>query len=124
MTVRNIEKLREILFNQLDSLADPKQDVDLDRSKLINETAQLIVNTAKVEVEHAKVLKGAITLPFIEDQESVQERPYKAITTKNPSQPGDAETVSASKPSAADKVLYGNAGHPWRGMGTWKAGKA
>lgn len=123
MTVRNIEKLREILFNQLDSLANPKQEVDLDRSKLINETAQLIVNTAKVEVEHAKVLKGALTLPFIEGQESVQERPYKAIPTKNPSQPGDAETVSASKPSAADKVLRGNAGHPWRGMGSWSENK-
>lgn len=124
MTVRNIEKLRDILFNQLESLADPKQDVDLDRSKLINETAQLIVNTAKVEVEHAKVLKGALTLPFIEGQENVQERPFTAISSKNPSPTGDAETVTTSRLSATDKVLHGNAGHPWRGMGTWKAGKA
>lgn len=124
MTVRNIEKLRDILFDQLESLADPKKEVDLDRSKLINETAQLIVNTAKVEVEHAKVLKGALTLPFIEGQDSVQERPYQSIPGKSPSQPTKEEPVAGQKQSTMEKVLHGNAGHPWRGMGNWKAGRA
>ena len=107
---RTIETLRSILFDQLETLASQEKSVDLGRARLVNETAQLIVNTAKVEVEHAKVLKGALTLPFIEDQESLLERPHQP----NP------EASQPQKLSTQEKLLNGNANHPWRTLGTWK----
>lgn len=116
---RTIDTLRSILFDQLEALANPEKVVDLERSKLVNETAQLIVNTAKVEVEHAKVLKGAITLPFIEDQKGIQEKPF-------PSQTPTVSEENSSPEKAltpAQKLLHGNAGHPWRGMGSWSKDK-
>ena len=106
---RTIETLRSILFDQLETLASPEKPVDLGRARLVNETAQLIVNTAKVEVEHAKVLKGALTLPFIEDQTSLLERPHQP--TPEASQP--------PKQTAQEKILNGNKGHPWRALGNW-----
>ena len=105
---RTIETLRSILFDQLEALAAPGKSVDLSRARLVNETAQLIVNTAKVEVEHAKVLKGALTLPFIEDQENLLERPHEP----------KAETSKTPKLTAQEKILNGNANHPWRTLGT------
>ncbi len=118
---RTIDTLRSILFDQLEALANPEKVVDLERSKLVNETAQLIVNTAKVEVEHAKVLKGAITLPFIEDQNGVQEKPFQQSSLSTPA--NEVEDTPEKALSPAQKLLHGNAGHPWRGMGSWNKGK-
>lgn len=106
---RTIETLRSILFDQLETLAAPEKPVDLDRARLVNETAQLIVNTAKVEVEHAKVLKGALTLPFIEDQQSLLERPHQPAP----------EASKAPPLSMQEKILNGNTNHPWRSLGAW-----
>ena len=106
---RTIETLRSILFDQLEALASPEKTVDLGRARLVNETAQLIVNTAKVEVEHAKVLKGALTLPFIEDQENLLERPHQPAP----------QASQTPKLSAQDKNLTGNNNHPWRALGNW-----
>jgi hypothetical protein len=107
---KSIDAVRDVLFAQLERLADPQQQVDFERCRLVNETGQLIVNTAKVEVEYAKVIKGATTLPFIEDQEGLVERPYG-----NP--------LPAKAPEVGDKPENKNGpttpaiNHPWRGLG-------
>ena len=50
----NIVKLRDHLFDALDQLKDKENPVDLDRIQMINQTAQVIINSAKVEVDYAK----------------------------------------------------------------------
>lgn len=109
-STRNINHLRELLFVQLEKLADPEQSIDLDRARLANETARLIVDTARVEVAHAAVIQGALTLPFIENQEGSAERPHPSSRHLPPAAP-------APEMSAVERALHGGppAGHPWRG---------
>lgn len=106
---KSIDAVRDVLFSQLERLADPAQQVDFERCRLVNETGQLIVNTAKVEVEYAKVIKGATTLPFIEDQEGLVERPYSHPLPNKAPETADKPTPkgSSSMPAIA---------HPWRGL--------
>ncbi len=49
----DITELRSALFDTLRDLKAGK--IDLDRAKAINETAQTIINSAKVEIEHMKI---------------------------------------------------------------------
>jgi hypothetical protein len=53
--VNSIETLREHLFATLSDLRDKEKPLDIDRAKAISDIAQVIVNSAKVEVEHIKV---------------------------------------------------------------------
>lgn len=52
----DITELRSALFDTLRDLKAGK--IDLDCAKAINETAQTIINTAKVEVDHMRVTGG------------------------------------------------------------------
>lgn len=54
-----IEDLRNHLFATLEALNDPDKPMDLDRAKTVAEVAQVVVNTAMVEVNFLKVT-GAI----------------------------------------------------------------
>ncbi|WP_216087356.1 hypothetical protein [Variovorax paradoxus] len=72
-SLNNIATLRDALFAQLQELSDTDKPVDIARHRLRNEVAQTIIATAKVEVELAAVLKGALEVPFIENQSD--ERP-------------------------------------------------
>ena len=47
----DITTLRTILFSTLTDLRDTKTTVDVERIKLINDTAKNIIDTAKVEVD-------------------------------------------------------------------------
>ena len=51
----NIEALRGHLFATLAALQDKNNPMDIERAKAVSDVAQVIINTAKVEVEHAKV---------------------------------------------------------------------
>ena len=51
-----ITELRTHLFDTLRELKAGK--MDLDRAKAINDTAQIIINSAKVEVDHIKITGG------------------------------------------------------------------
>lgn len=50
----DIAALREHLFATLSSLRDPEKPMEIDRAKAVSEVAQVIINSAKVEVEYAK----------------------------------------------------------------------
>lgn len=58
-TQRNLDGLREALFDTLDRLRDKDNPMDIERAQAINETAQVLINTAKVEVDHARVTGAA-----------------------------------------------------------------
>lgn len=51
----NIDTLRDHLFATLAALRDPEKPMDIERAKAVSEVAQVIINSAKVEVDHAKV---------------------------------------------------------------------
>ncbi len=50
----NIEDLRAELFKALEALNDPTKPLDIDRAKAVSEISQVIINSAKVEVEFMK----------------------------------------------------------------------
>ncbi len=63
---QDISTLRGILFDTLTSLKDEKNPMDINRAKAINDVAQTIINSAKVEVDHLKTMQGtAIGTNFI-----------------------------------------------------------
>jgi hypothetical protein len=53
--VATIEKLREHLFDTLSALKDKEKPMDIERARAIADVAQVVINSAKVEVEFAKV---------------------------------------------------------------------
>lgn len=57
--VNNIVSLRNILFGTLRDLNDPEKKIDLERAQAINQIAQTVVNTAKVEVDALKIIGGS-----------------------------------------------------------------
>lgn len=59
----DINDLRSTLFETLQELKDGK--MDLDRAKVINDTAQVIINTAKAEVDFMKVTGANSGTDFI-----------------------------------------------------------
>lgn len=54
-----IEDLRNHLFVAIEGLLDPDRPMDIDRAKAVAEVAQVMINSAKVEVDMVKAL-GAI----------------------------------------------------------------
>ncbi len=61
----NIEGLRAHLFETLAALKDKNNPMDIERAKAVSEVAQVIINSAKVEVEYAKAT-GAVGSQFLE----------------------------------------------------------
>jgi len=59
--MNTIDQLREHLFETLKALRDPVNPMDVARAKTIADVAQVVINSAKVEVEHMKVLPGSGT---------------------------------------------------------------
>ncbi len=98
--MKNIADLREHLFAQLEALADPDRKIDLRRMRLTHDIAERIIDTARVEVQFAAVMKGAMDVPFIEDQAEERGQPAEPLT---PAQRHAA--VLGGGPSAE---------HPWR----------
>lgn len=58
-----ITGLRDIMFSTLRGIQDGS--VDVDKAKAINDTAQTIINTAKVEVEFLKATGSPASTGFI-----------------------------------------------------------
>lgn len=56
MAKKNIDDLRELLFATIEGVKDGK--IDVDRAKMIGELSQVMVNTAKVEVQYAQATGG------------------------------------------------------------------
>ena len=56
--MNDINALRDALFDTLRGLRDKEKPLDIERAKAINETAQTIINSAKVEIDHMKLTGG------------------------------------------------------------------
>lgn len=60
-----ITDLREHLFATLEALRDEDKPMDLDRAKTIADVAQVVINSAKVEVEFCKATGHATGSDFM-----------------------------------------------------------
>ena len=60
-----ISDLRDHLFATIEALNDAEKPMDLDRAKTIAEVAQVIVNSAKVEVDFIKTVSAAEDTGFM-----------------------------------------------------------
>lgn len=103
----HISDVRNMLMDQLRALraASPeKLAEEIRRSKAINETAQTIVNTARVEVDYIQAIKGGASAPFIEAED--EPRAPRIPTTPQSPLPAPDDPARLGGPSA---------GHPWRG---------
>jgi hypothetical protein len=56
MAKNKINDLRDHLFETLEALKDPDHPMDLDRARAISDVAQVIINSAKVEVDLVKAI--------------------------------------------------------------------
>lgn len=61
--MENIEDLRKMLFETIREVKDGK--MPLDKAKVIQDVAQVLVNTAKAEVDYLKVTKRTTGTGFI-----------------------------------------------------------
>lgn len=68
MNTKNIADLRELLFSTIEGVK--AGTVDVDRAKVIGDLSQVMVNTAKVEVEYAKAT-GQKGTGFLEEAEAL-----------------------------------------------------
>lgn len=59
--MNNIETLRKHLFQAIEGLQDRENPLEIERAKAVAEIAQVIINSAKVEVEHQKIAGGTGT---------------------------------------------------------------
>ncbi|CAI9009930.1 MULTISPECIES: hypothetical protein [Burkholderia] len=56
--MNTIEDLRTHLFETLTALRDKDHPMEIERAQAIAEVAQVVINSAKVEVEHVKIVGG------------------------------------------------------------------
>lgn len=69
MTKENtIDDLRSVLFDTLAALQDKQKPMDIDRALAIKEVAQTVINTAKAEVDFAKLHGGNVGSGFFGGQ--------------------------------------------------------
>jgi len=70
MARNKINDLRDHLFATLEALQDEKEPMDLDRARAIADVAQVIINSAKVEVDFLKATGRAEGTDFIPEERS------------------------------------------------------
>lgn len=54
----DVTTLRGLLFDTLRDLRDKEKPMDVDRARAISDVAKVLVDSAKVEVEHLKITGG------------------------------------------------------------------
>ena len=77
-----IEELRSQLFTTLRALNDKDQPMELDRAKAVAQVAQVIINSAKVEVDAMRIA-GVKGTGFIGNSES-EKPPAETPTPAKP----------------------------------------
>ena len=71
MPKNKIEDLRNHLFATLEALQDEENPMDIERAKTISDVAQVIVNSAKIEVDYIKALGRTEGTGFIPSEKMI-----------------------------------------------------
>jgi hypothetical protein len=61
----NITELRTHLFETIAALKDKDKPMEIERAKAISDVAQVIINSAKAEVDYIKATGGVIESDFL-----------------------------------------------------------
>ncbi len=61
----NINELRAHLFETIAGLKDKNNPMEIDRAKAISDVAQVIINSAKAEVDYIRATGGVIESEFL-----------------------------------------------------------
>lgn len=72
-----IEDLRAHLFSTLSALRDSEKPMEVDRARAIADVAQVIVNSAKVEVDFIRATDAAQNTGFIAPPVDVPQLPQQ-----------------------------------------------
>ncbi|SEN44296.1 hypothetical protein [Nitrosomonas marina] len=72
--MNDVNDLREILFDTLKDLRNEERPMDIDRAKAVSDVAQTIINTAKIEIDHAKIT-GSSSSSFITEEKPTGKLP-------------------------------------------------
>lgn len=72
----DVSALRGLLFDTLRDLRDKEKPMEVDRARAISDVAKVLVDSARVEVEHMK-LTGGDGSGFIPEQPKQLEAPDK-----------------------------------------------
>lgn len=83
--VNDVGRLRAILFETLDDLKSNR--IDAEKAKAISETAQVIINSAKVEIDAARITGKNIATNFLSEKSQLNP-PKKTITERTVGQIG------------------------------------
>jgi len=67
-----IEDLRNHLFATIESLMDEEKPMDLDRAKAIADVSQVIINSAKVEIDFINKVGGVGTNFIPQEQRKLE----------------------------------------------------
>lgn len=72
MPKNKIEDLRNHLFATLEALQDEENPMDIERAKVVAEVAQVVVNSAKIEVDFIKATGRSQGTGFIPDERRLE----------------------------------------------------
>lgn len=67
-----IEDLRNHLFETIEALKDAEKPMDIERAKAIADVAQVVVNSAKVEVDFLRAIDSSQDTGFIQSQNRIE----------------------------------------------------
>ena len=88
----SIADLRKHLFDTITALKDDKKPMDLDRAKTIADVAQVVINSAKVEVDFMRMRgEGSKGTGFIPEERQIEE----------PATPGQPRLVKGTAQSGS-----------------------
>jgi tRNA(His) 5'-end guanylyltransferase len=79
-----MDDLRNHLFATIEALQDPDKPMDVERAKAINQTAQTLINSAKVEVEFMEVSGHRVPGKFFPSSQSQAGRTAKSLSNNCP----------------------------------------
>lgn len=72
--MENIDSLRDLLFAQLKALRESKGPEEIEKSHAVAGLAQVMINSAKVEVDFLKATGGKAGTGFIPDRKPEHQR--------------------------------------------------
>jgi hypothetical protein len=87
----DITELRSVLFDTLRDLRNKEATIDIERCSAINDIAQTIIQTAKVEVDHMRVTGGTSSSGFLPAPTTLP--PIKTMVPAPPAQKGVAQQL-------------------------------
>ena len=73
MPKNKIEDLRNHLFATIEALLDEENPMDIERARAVSDVAQVVINSAKVEVQYMR-LTGTNGTNFIPESNQIELR--------------------------------------------------